>query len=224
MDYHKKVIILKKYFNKYAEDRNIEDMRNTISSMKVMHGKIIATMLEVKDSNESNRLEVLSDLDIVSKKMTDIIIDATESYDRMMAVKDEKEHNKLRKEASEQNKVESEPELKIELHTNENKKLNKDASSLILFYADWCGPCKAFLPTWNYLESNIKHEKLNIVKFSCVTHKQECDKIKFITSFPTVVLFDPKTETVTKYDDQRDPNVIIDFINKHLKLDIKHIG
>ena len=220
MDYHKKVIILKKYFNKYAEDRNIEDMRNTINSMKVMHGKIISTMLEVKDSNESNRLEVLSDLDIVSKKMSDIIVDATENYDKMMATKSDKEHNDLRKEASES----IEQEHKVDLHDNENKKLNKNASSLILFYADWCGPCKAFLPTWNYLESNIKHEKLNIVKFSCVTHKQECDKIKFITSFPTVVLFNPETESVIKYDDQRDPNKIIDFINEQLKIDIKHIG
>ena len=171
MDYHDKVIILNKYFNKYIEERRFNDMRNTLNSMKTMHGTIINTMIDVKDSKESNRLEVLSELQIISNKMSDIIIDSTNTYDKLMETEN---NNKNKAEAG-----------------DTNKPVHEDSPSLILFYADWCGPCKAFLPTWNKLEDGIKRNDLNIVKFSCVEHKEKCDKIAFITSFPTVVLYDP---------------------------------
>lgn len=232
MDFHNKIVILKKYFNKYVDERKIDDMENTLSSMKILHGKVISTIMEVKDSREANRLGILSDLEIISKKMIDIIIESSDNYDKMLAEKNNKDHNNMRKDAEIKladdkktlaDNIRENSDSDNSIHNNAVKKLNKNAASLILFYADWCGPCQAFLPTWNYIEENIKHENLNIVKFSCVKHKAECDKISFIRSFPTVVLFSPKNNAIVKYEDQRDPNAIIDFLNLHLKLGIEHI-
>jgi thioredoxin 1 len=200
MDYHDKVIILNKYFNKYIEERRFNDMRNTLNSMKTMHGTIINTMIDVKDSKESNRLEVLSELQIISNKMSDIIIDSTNTYDKLMETEN---NNKNKAEAG-----------------DTNKPVHEDSPSLILFYADWCGPCKAFLPTWNKLEEGIKHNDLNIVKFSCVEHKEKCDKIAFITSFPTVVLYDPSKKSINKFTGNREINTILDFVNKELNMDV----
>jgi thiol-disulfide isomerase/thioredoxin len=211
MDYHDKVIILNKYFNKFAEERKIDDMKQTIKSMKAIHGKIIHTMLEVNTTHESNKMEVLSDLQIVSNKMSNIIDVATSSYDTMMGENENKKHLKLREDA----------EIKLNGVTDSSKKVNKDAPSLILFYADWCGPCKAFLPTWNQLESTLVRDDLNIVKFSCVEHKEKCDKIPFITSFPTVVLYKPGDKKIEKFTGNREPSTIVDFLNKQLNMDIK---
>ena len=190
MDYHEKILILNKYFSKYASDHNMRDMENTIRSMKSIHGKVVNTMLEVQNSNEGNKLEVLSDLQIVSYKMADIISNAMKQYDQLTSLKE--------KEESVSNEV--------------NKKLNKDAPSLIYFYTEWCGYCKRFLPTWDAMENEIVRDDINLVKFSCVANKEKCDKISIIKGYPTIVLFKPDTNETVKFEGERSRKELIKFI------------
>ena len=210
MDYHNKILILNKYFRKYTEEKKLDDMYTSITSMKVMHGKIINDMMDVKNSKESNRLELLSDLQIISDKMSKIIQDAVADYEVM---------------AEEQNNKEEEQRKQQVVHHDApaSVKLNSRASSLVLFYADWCGPCKAFLPTWNYIQENVKHNDLNIVKFSCVEHEEQCKQISFIKGYPTVILLENKTNIIHQYNGERTPNALIDFVNNKLKLQIPNI-
>jgi len=72
--------------------------------------------------------------------------------------------------------------------------------TFVLFYADWCPPCRAFKPTYNEFESTIndKKEQLKdadglipnsrVLKINCVDFKQACID-EAIQSFPTVRLY-----------------------------------
>lgn len=202
MDYYDKIIILQKYFGKYIDERKFEDMRNTLNSMKSMHGQIINIMAEVQQSNEINKLEVLSDLQITNNKMAKIITQTSKSYDKMMEIE----------------KREKEPVINVPKSIV--AKLNKDIASLILFYADWCGPCKNFIPIWDQMKSDVNSNLANMVKFSCVEHKEKCDKLSFITSFPTVVLYNPITNSISKFTGDRTIPNIIKFVNMELNTNI----
>ena len=115
----KKVLILNKYFKKYSEEKKMEDMYTSITSMKTLHGKIISDMMDVKNSNESNKLELLSDLQIISDKMSEIIQEAVLNYESIVEKDSNERTNQIRT---------LEP-----AHENKPKKLNSNASSLILF-------------------------------------------------------------------------------------------
>lgn len=208
MEYFNKVSILNKYFKKYNDDENLVDMHNTLKSMKTIHGRIIDDMIGIRTSNESNKLEVLSDLQILSNKISEVIDDASNIYDILEGKKEDEENKKS-------------------LHVSpdkSNKVLKKDSPSLVLFYADWCGPCKMFLPTWNMLEEKINHPNLNLVKFSCVEHKEKCEKLNFIKGFPTLVIFDASKgeNAVIPFNGERNVKSIVDFVNSVLKLNVEY--
>lgn len=65
--------------------------------------------------------------------------------------------------------------------------INSETPVLIDFYADWCGPCKAFAPTLD----NLKHElgdKVKIIKIDVDRNEQLSNQLQ-IRSIPTVMLF-----------------------------------
>ena len=165
MDYYDKIIILQKYFGKYIDERKFEDMRNTLNSMKSMHGQIINIMAEVQQSNEINKLEVLSDLQITNNKMAKIITQTSKSYDKMMEIE----------------KREKEPVINVPKSIV--AKLNKDIASLILFYADWCGPCKNFIPIWDQMKSDVNSNLANMVKFLALNIKKSAISYHLLRHF-----------------------------------------
>lgn len=202
MDYHEKILILKKYFSKYVSDRNIQDAENTIRGMKGIHGKVVNTMMEIHTSKEDVKLELLSELQIMSNKMAKIIDDAIEEHEELLSI--------------------IEREKNAEKSSKDVKKLNKNAPSLIYFYAEWCGYCKKFLPTWDELEESNVRDDINVVKFSCVTHKEKCDKINIISGYPTIILYNPDTNSATKFEGDRSKETLASFVksNTNIKLNI----
>lgn len=198
MDYHEKILILNKYFSKYASDRNMKDMENTIRSMKGIHGKVVNTMLDVQNSNEGNKLEVLSDLQIISYKMANIVSEAMKQYDQLISTREQ--------EKTADNDV--------------NKKLNKNAPSLIYFYAEWCGYCKRFLPTWDAMENEFDRDDINLVKFSCVSNKEKCDKINIIKGYPTIILYKPDTKETIKFEGDRSRESLIAFVKSNTGINL----
>ncbi len=82
----------------------------------------------------------------------------------------------------------------------------KKKPMLMLFWADWCGHCHHFMPTF---------EKLNIVKVSD-KEKDLIEEYK-IDGFPTLKLYDGKK--FHEYSGGRDINNIRDFVNDVLKTD-----
>ena len=98
---------------------------------------------------------------------------------------------------------------------------NTSDKKIILFYADWCGYCKRFLPIWEELKLD---EKLKNVQFIDIDMSNEKKIIKgdLITSdlnlvnevqingFPTIKIL--HNGILTDYNNKREKENIINFL------------
>lgn len=209
MDYFNKILILQTYHNKYKENNDDNNADKTLSQIKNLHGKIIEHILDLKESKEHNKLELLSDLECLNYKIINIInncsLDTNNSKkNTIINLKEENsdENNNLKKENSDDKKS--------------TRKLHKHLSSLILFYAEWCGHCKILMPIWDALYDKIPEDKLNILKVSCVEKEKMCKSIKYIEGYPTIIFVDSKNNKVKLYEGERTIENIISFINENV--------
>lgn len=83
--------------------------------------------------------------------------------------------------------------------------------SLILFYADWCGHCKKFMPIWNEFKTKINTDKYNIMEIE--SKDQFVNKINTLKGYPS--LFYINDNKVIEYNDNRDVDSLINFLNKN---------
>ena len=76
--------------------------------------------------------------------------------------------------------------LKITNENFENEVLNSDKTTIVDFYADWCGPCKMMSPIIDKIaeeNSNIKVGKLNVDNAQDIAVKYN------VMSIPTIIVF-----------------------------------
>lgn len=76
-----------------------------------------------------------------------------------------------------------------ERNRNRYNKLLTKVPSIVLFYADWCGHCKALKPEWNHFERAIKDSKLEDDLMIASVSEQEIGNVdgdKDILGFPTI--------------------------------------
>lgn len=76
--------------------------------------------------------------------------------------------------------------LKITSNNFEEEVLNSDKTTIIDFYADWCGPCKMMSPIINSIaeeNNNIKVGKLNVDEAQSIAIKYN------VMSIPTIIIF-----------------------------------
>jgi len=130
-------------------------------------------------------------------------------------------------EVNNKNKVydgDREPEQIVEFikkHMNGNQTredFNHDIAKLKLYYANWCGHCKRFKPTFDGDLKN-KIEKLNLpvklVSVDCTTDNKEANR-NGVTGYPTLIL--EVNNQKYEYEDDREPEQIVDFIKKHIRM------
>lgn len=79
---------------------------------------------------------------------------------------------------------------------------------LMLFYADWCGYSRQFLPVWDEIVKNvnIRTQRINVDQNNGLSNDFQ------ISSLPTLYLVDGNTRT--KYEGPRTKSAILDFISK----------
>ena len=81
---------------------------------------------------------------------------------------------------------------------------------LILFYAPWCGHCKAFHPQFEKLAKSTK----GLFKIGAVNCEEERDlasKYK-IDGFPTVLFFGEDKSKTEEYEGNRKADKIVDYL------------
>ena len=92
----------------------------------------------------------------------------------------------------------------------ENEVVKSDNLWLILFYAPWCGHCRAFHPQFEKLAKAAKGV-FKIGAVNCENDRELAQKYK-ITGFPTVYFFgEDKTQTV-EYEGERKAEKIVEFL------------
>lgn len=85
-----------------------------------------------------------------------------------------------------------------------------DKSSLVMFYAPWCGHCKALEPLWNELGEHFKESKdVVIAKMDSTKNEIESFKIK---AFPTIKLFSKGILNVKDYNGERTFEGVLKFV------------
>lgn len=71
--------------------------------------------------------------------------------------------------------------------TSFEKLINSDTPVLIDFYADWCGPCKAFAPILKEIKKEVE-DNVRVVKIDVDKNKTISAKLQ-IRSIPTIHLY-----------------------------------
>ena len=202
MDYYNKILILKKYYKQQINNNDLKQANSLLLQIKNLHGKIIEHVLMLKESTQDNKLELLSDLERINFKVISIIDDCEDNADKQDKQKKEEKPEKEEKQ-----------EVLDEGKSSESK-YDKNLPFCVLFYADWCGHCKNFMPTWESLSKSLPDDKINMIKISCVDKEQQCNGINDIKGYPTIIYVDIKLKKKIIFSGQRTFDSIVDFINE----------
>ena len=97
----------------------------------------------------------------------------------------------------------------------ENEVVKSDNLWLILFYAPWCGHCKAFHPQYEKLAKAVKGV-FKIGAVNCQDERELAGKYK-IEGFPTVLFFGEDKTKTTEYEGSRKAEEIINYLLDNAK-------
>ena len=93
-----------------------------------------------------------------------------------------------------------------ELVVNQNKN-----AWMVIFYAPWCGHCKAAMPDWDSAANNAD-EGLKFGKIDCTVHQSICSNYA-VQGYPTIKFFGGGK--VEDYNGARDKSSFLSFGNTH---------
>jgi thiol-disulfide isomerase/thioredoxin len=193
MDYYNKILILKKYYKQQINNNDLKQANSLLLQIKNLHGKVIEHVLMLKESTQDNKLELLSDLERINFKIISIIDDCEDNID---------------------SKQVEDKYINVKPESDEETKIDKNLPFCVLFYADWCGHCKNFMPIWDSLTESLPSDKINMIKISCVDKEQQCNAIDDIKGYPTIIYVDIKLKKKIIFSGQRTYDSIINFINE----------
>lgn len=103
------------------------------------------------------------------------------------------------------------------------KAVQEDKPSLFLCYAEWCGHCSRFKPTWEKIKKSLASNKdVNVVEVE-YTHMELLPKpLQNIRGFPTIQVL-KKGKVSREYQGDRDHDSIVKFTMDQVKKDTKSV-
>jgi protein disulfide-isomerase-like protein len=83
---------------------------------------------------------------------------------------------------------------------------------VVLFYADWCGHCKALKPAFSQFEEKMG-KKIRIERVNA-DEKPEIVKANNVQGFPTIILF--KGDKRVVFEGERNLENLVEFVEKNM--------
>ena len=83
-----------------------------------------------------------------------------------------------------------------------------------LFYADWCGHCTRFKPTWDNLKKIFDLHKIQYEEFEADKNENKINENN-IMSFPTILI--NKNNNIYEYNGSRDADGILNEMLPNLQ-------
>lgn len=198
---NKEVILMNQFnvlydeFNKSKLNNNLNEMAAKVKEMRTVHGKIVECFFNtIKDTKNMTDEEyyLLSTLDS-SMTTTRKILNEVELY--IGSPKENKEVHistgstefVLPKSDKKQTDDHSSATIISGGSGHELEVNNPNLPSIVLFYADWCGHCRNFKPTWNEFKNQMKQYggKINVID----TNESDIMANYGVSSYPTIKFF-----------------------------------
>ena len=96
-----------------------------------------------------------------------------------------------------------------------SKKLQSDKPVLILYFAEWCGHCVAFKPTWDAIKKKLETNKdIHVIEVENSNIKHLPKTNQSVQAFPTIQLI--KKGKVKEYTGFRMMDSILSFVNTNI--------
>jgi len=103
---------------------------------------------------------------------------------------------------------------------NFHSTLKNKKHALVMFYAPWCGHCKAFKPAFQEAAESLKDNKqVRLVGVDCTKNKKICEEYE-ITGYPTIKYFS-HGKVKEDYPGTRTKDAVIEYLgSKSLKAEL----
>ena len=101
----------------------------------------------------------------------------------------------------------------------EEENAHNQYPQLLLYYTNWCGFSREFLPEWEKVKEQILNKNIIIKckEYNCALEKQQCDKNN-IRGYPSIILHKSDTSAIIYPDDKpRNVEHIIAFVTKEIQ-------
>jgi len=101
-----------------------------------------------------------------------------------------------------------------------HKFLKRKKHSLVMFYAPWCGHCKAFKPGFQEAADALASDrKLGLAALDCTTNNKIAEEFG-IKSYPTIKYF-LNDKFIEDYSGPRSKDGVVDYLNKMVEVSVK---
>jgi protein disulfide-isomerase-like protein len=90
-------------------------------------------------------------------------------------------------------------------------KRNRNKHTLVMFYAPWCGHCKAFKPDYTLAADSLKGTNFVLAAVDATEHKKVSDEFE-IKGFPTIKYFH-QGKYIEEYSGARTKQGLLDYFN-----------
>lgn len=100
-------------------------------------------------------------------------------------------------------------------HNNIDESVSEKKTA-VLFYADWCGHCKKFMPTWTKVSDELDESSpVVLAKFDCTKSSEDANvqavmKKYNVQGFPSVLLFE--NGEVKEFEQERNESNLKSFL------------
>lgn len=92
--------------------------------------------------------------------------------------------------------------------------LEEPDTKIVLYYANWCGYSKMFLPEWDSFENHAKNNIRGITVEKILCEGNDISKCSHLKGFPTVILH--KNNKAITFNGNRTKSDLIKFIQSNV--------